>query len=120
VNEGGLHIVTEEQRVRAHDARRRAEICASCGRALGTDETVYIERFEVDWSNSMMAPVGSECASPELLAQTAGTEPERCAGCGRGVYYRLSHREHRWATCSKRCGARAANAKWAERMKTED
>jgi predicted RNA-binding Zn-ribbon protein involved in translation (DUF1610 family) len=92
VSEGGLHIVTEEQRERAHEARRRAEICASCGRALGTDETVYIERFAVDWSNSMMAPVGSECASPEFLAQIAGTEPERCASCGRGMHYRLSAR----------------------------
>src|SRR4051812_13581928 len=89
-SEGGLRIVTEEQRERAHGARHRAEICASCGRALGTGEIVYIERFAVDWSNSMMAPVGSECASPEFLAQTAGTEPEWCASCGRGVYYRMT------------------------------
>jgi hypothetical protein len=105
VSDGGLRIETEEEREQAHRARRRAEICAACGRALSADEIVYIERFSVDLSNSMTAPVGRECASPEFLAQITGTEPERCASCGRGVFYRISRSVRRRASCSHRCRA---------------
>ena len=38
MSEGRLHIVTEEQRRRAHDARCRAEICASWCRGLFVDD----------------------------------------------------------------------------------
>jgi hypothetical protein len=56
----------------------------------------------------VQAPVGRECASPETLARTAGREPERCAGCGRGVLYRETRGDRRRAFCSRDCRNRAA------------
>jgi hypothetical protein len=112
VSDGWLCIVTDDDRRRVHAARRDAGVCGACGRTLGVMETVYVERFETVRSR-LSAPVGKECASHELLASTGGAEPERCVGCGRGVYYRLEYPSRRQATCSKRCTNRAAAARAA-------
>jgi hypothetical protein len=103
-------LTTEEQREQLFTARRRGGMCAACGRVLSADEPAYIERFVVGgtWA---AAPVGVECASPELLQQVAGQEPERCAGCGRGVYYRMASSRRRQALCSRACGVRVQAAK---------
>jgi hypothetical protein len=108
-------LTTEEQRERFHMARRQGGQCVACGRALGADETVYIERFEGlgSWAT---APVGVECASPGFIDEREGQAPERCAGCGRGVYYRASNVRRRQALCSRACGARAQATK---RLKAE-
>jgi hypothetical protein len=96
-------LTTEERREQLYTARRYGGMCASCGRVLSADETVYIERFAGGgtWAEG---PVGVECASPELLHQVAGQEPERCAGCGRGVYYRGASTKRQRALCSRYCG----------------
>ena len=118
VSDERLSVTTEEQRERLHAARNGGGICAACGRALDDQETVYIERFTVDTrkfvarrgtgrGSQASAPVGIECASPDFLLQTAGQEPERCAGCGRPVFYRAARSRRRRALCSKRCAGRA-------------
>ena len=102
-------LTTEEQREQLYTARRRGGMCAGCGRVLSAAETVYIERFEIGpmagYGTVARAAVGGECASPELLHQVAGQEPERCAGCGRGVYYRVASTKRRQALCSRYCRA---------------
>ena len=105
-----LRIETEDERERLHAARYQAGICGACGRPLGAGETVYIERVVVVRSY-LHAPVGRECASPELLARAAGMEPERCAWCGRGIYYGAERTTRRQATCSRVCRGRVASAK---------
>jgi hypothetical protein len=105
-----LRIATEEDRERLYAARRHGGMCAACGRALDAGETVYLERFTVV-GTTVSGPVGRECASPDMLARTETVEPERCARCGRGVYYRPSGRRRGQALCSRLCGARAAAAK---------
>jgi hypothetical protein len=110
LSDGWLRVTTEEDRERVHAARRDAGICGACGRTLGVMETVYVERFEAVRSR-LSAPVGKECASHELLASTEGAEPERCAWCGRGVYYRLGNRGRGQALCSRLCTGRVRNAK---------
>ena len=85
-------LATDEERERLYAAKNRGGCCAACGRTLVADEPVYFERF-VFWQVgptrlTTQAPVGRECASPEALARTTGQEPERCAGCGRGLFYR--------------------------------
>ena len=109
-------LMTEEQRERLYLARRRGGMCAACGRALGADETVYIEQFEGPGS-WVTAPVGIECASPELLEQTKGQQPERCAGCGRGVYYRMASSRRQQTLCSRYCVTRAVATKRSARFK---
>ena len=111
---------TDEQIERMHDARARGGRCAWCGRALDDGETVYLERFLTGERrirqqgtgaprSAAQAPVGAECASPELLAETAGRESEPCAGCGRGVYYgAVRGSRRRRALCSRRCAVLAA------------
>src|SRR3954470_11872217 len=122
VSEKRLLIETEEGRDRLYEARRRGEICAGCGRALGEHESVYWERFEItgSYTSAAIAPVGAECASLELLQQMEGTEPERCASCGRGVFYRSQQRStRRQAACSRRCATRAGAAERAARATGE-
>jgi hypothetical protein len=130
MSEGRLRVTTEEDRERLHAARRTGRLCAACGRTLGDGETAYLERFlvgaralsgsqVVTYASDVYAPVGAECASSAFLEQTAGTEPERCAGCGRGVYYRSIRPTRRQALCSKRCAAHAATAKRMARVKRE-
>jgi hypothetical protein len=112
-----LRIVTEAQRERLHAARNQGGQCAGCGRALAADETVYIERFTVvEVSPSYVhAPVGVECASPELLQKAKDDEPERCAGCGRPVYYRVMRRGRHRALCSRPCVNRTSAAERSAR-----
>ena len=114
-------LTTEEQRERFHMARRRGGQCVGCGRALGANETVYIERFEIGptagYGVIARAAVGVECASSAFVDEMEGQVPERCAGCGRGVYYRASRVRRRQALCSRACSARALATK---RRKAED
>jgi hypothetical protein len=105
-----LRIATEEDRERLYAARRNGGMCAACGRALDAGETAYLEWFAVA-GRRVYGPVGKECASPEMLARSAETEPERCTTCGRGVYYRPSTRRRTQAACSRRCAARATAAR---------
>ena len=113
-------ITTEEQLEQFHLARRRGGQCIACGRALANGEAVYIERFDIERFDiglltgrgaSATAPVGAECASRGFLEEMAGQEPERCAGCGRGVYYRQPSTRRQQALCSRACGARVQTAK---------
>ena len=131
VSEERLRVVTEEQRERLRAARRTGGMCAACGKTLGDDEVAYLERFllgarvlsgshVVTYASDAYAPVGAECASAAFLEQTAGTEPERCAGCGRGVHYRAVRPTRRQALCSKRCVARAATIRRMARAKGEE
>ena len=110
---------TDQQIDRMHMARRVGGFCTWCGRQLNDGETVYIDQFLtgerrlrpdglVAYRSIANAPVGAECASPELLEEIAGQAPERCAGCGRGVYYRVVRAIRRRALCSRRCMALAA------------
>src|SRR4051794_18664163 len=91
--------MTDEQIALMHTARLRGGQCGWCGRALNDGEPVYFEQIlvgtrrirqdgPVKHRSMAYAPVGIECASPELLAQTTGQTPDRCATCGRGVIYR--------------------------------
>ena len=105
---------TEEQIERMQMARHLGDMCGWCGRELAEGETVYIEQFHVGTKRVRLhgailhraiafAPVGRECASPELLQATASYEPEPCVQCGRDVVYRQSRANRRRATCSRRC-----------------
>jgi hypothetical protein len=115
---------TEEQRKQFHAARDYGAICAACGRVFETGELVYIERFGTSPTGSRpasaWAPVGRECASPELLERTQDQEPEQCAGCGRGVYYGATRGNRFRALCSMRCTRRADIARNARRRQAED
>jgi predicted nucleic acid-binding Zn ribbon protein len=119
-----LRITTEEQRERLHAARRQGGLCSACGREFDAAEPVYWERFVVDvdrfaeaaagrYRSTPEAPVGAECASSDFVGELAGREPELCAGCGRPVYYRATHRAHRRALCSRRCANIAKRRKAA-------
>jgi hypothetical protein len=121
VSDEQLSVTTEAQRERLHAARNRGGMCAACGRAMDDQETVYIERFTVDTRKSPArrgtgrgsvanGPVGVECASPDFLLRTAGQEPERCAGCGRPLFYREANLRRHRALCSKACAGRANRA----------
>jgi hypothetical protein len=114
VSDERLHVTTEEQRELFHAARRSGEQCAACGRAFSADETVYIQRFAVPlihYPSTGVGPVGAECASPELLRRVEGSEPERCAGCGRPVYYRRVRTNRQRPTCSRRCSGHLDRAR---------
>jgi hypothetical protein len=121
VSDDPRRLTTFEQRDRLQTARKRGGLCAVCGRSLGDGKPVYWEQLVVDIERSvegrtsrywttLKAPVGRECASPEILEETKGQEPERCAGCGRPVYYRPNRPNRRRALCSKYCGPRASRA----------
>jgi hypothetical protein len=119
-NDDPRRLATEEQRERFHLARRRGGLCAACGRSLEDDEAVYVERFTLrpetgrqTWS---YGPVGAECASPERVREAEQAEPERCAGCGRAMHYRLTSARRQTAICSRRCRGRALY----KRPKAED
>jgi hypothetical protein len=115
-------LTTDEQRERLQRAKTSRGLCAACGRALGDDEPVYIERVVVGTkrfagsraryhTTYVQAPVGIECASPEFLSELGGREPERCAGCGRGVFYRKARGNRHRALCSRYCANRATVGK---------
>jgi hypothetical protein len=124
-----LRRLTAEQRDRVYAARKSGGLCAACDRTLSGDEPVYIERF---WVSTKLfrdpsaagsrvfaeGPVGVECVSPEFLEETKTAEPERCDGCGRGVYYRTRRPRRRWVACSQVCRSRSNTAgerAWRER-----
>jgi hypothetical protein len=119
------HIVTDEQQQRLHDARRTGDLCAGCGRDLTVDEPVWQEGFTRPGMGAAMylAPVGVECVSPSFLALTRDVEPERCAGCGRGVHYLPDApqpgRARIRAVCSRRCGTRATVANQRKHTESE-
>ena len=106
-------VLTDEGRVRAQLAKTRGGLCGRCGRALAEGEAVWMERL-LAWTRAhrrrtpvtWTIPVGEECASPTFRADTEGTEPERCVGCGRGVYSRADRRRRARALCSRRCAGR--------------
>ena len=104
-----LRLTTEAQRERFHLARRQGGQCVACGRVLSPGETVYIERFDMGPLTrrgvTATAPVGVECVSRGFLEEMEGQQPERCAGCGRGVYYRRPSTRRQQALCSRACGA---------------
>ena len=115
-------LVTHEQRERLHVARGRGGLCAACGRALDDGEPVYVDTVVIDipqpagqrvggYRTTVKAPLGAECASPALLARMAGSEPERCTGCGRPMYYAVRRSTRTRATCSRRCRSRNNTAK---------
>ena len=115
-------LTTEAQRQQFERARDRGDGCAACGRDIGDQETVYIEPFldERTFARrvgrfSRSASVGIECASTEILEGAQGRVPERCAWCGRGVYYRLANPRRRRAVCSRWCARRASNTKLLRR-----
>jgi hypothetical protein len=109
-------------------ARRRGGLCGACGRALGNDEAIYIEKVIVGpgrggsaWVShrvAAVAPVGAECVSPAFMQQTGGVEAERCVGCNRPVYYRSVRPNRRRVVCSIRCANRVdATRRAAKRAK---
>lgn len=116
-------ITTEAERERFNAARDVGGLCAACGRTLGDDEPVYIDQMLLDrnafaasgvrWGQALVrrdAPLGAECASPELLAHLERRTPERCAGCGRAMYYAKVRAQRRRAVCSYACRTRADRA----------
>jgi hypothetical protein len=105
-----LRIETEKERERAHAARYLGGTCAVCGRRLGINEPVYLERLRVAGSY-LWAPVGAECASQGMLEGVAGTPPGRCPACGRDVYRHPGAPKRQSPTCSRRCRAQAATAR---------
>jgi hypothetical protein len=121
-----LLVTTEKQRDLLHRGRRAGGMCGACGRTFGSDETVYWEVILIDimqtaegrpsgYRTTLEAPVGRECVSSDFLAEMEGRQPERCAECGRGVFYRVSRvRRHRVA-CSWICRDRAGAAERATR-----
>jgi hypothetical protein len=111
-----LHRVaeTQERLDRLDLSWTAGGLCGWCGRPLDAAETVYVDRFTVvapdlvrpssmRGRDRMLAPVGIECATPELLAAVAGREPEPCVSCGRGVLYRQANGNRVRVTCSRRC-----------------
>ena len=113
--------VTPEAREWVERAKAQGGLCAGCGRALGADEPVYMARAwigmklfgnpsSLDSRIVVDAPFGVECISPGFRAGTEGAEPERCAGCGRGVYYEASSRRRHRTACSARCRKRTGKA----------
>ena len=106
-------VTTDEQRAWLSAARRCGGRCAACGRPLAADEPVYVERFMLTRMVPVEAPIGAECASSGLLAETGGRDPERCAGCCRPIYYRAVRWNRRLALCSRRCRYRYVAARQA-------
>ena len=117
-------VTTEEGRERLSIARHRGGMCAACGRTLGDDEPVYIERVAFDrkpltapgawWFRPTVfrdAALCAGCASPGLLARTTGRTPEPCEHCGRPMYYAKARAQRQRAMCSKRCHNRAAEGR---------
>ena len=119
-------VVTEDALDRLHLARQRGGVCATCGKALHPQEPVFWERVVIDIDRSGLgsgryttireAPVATECASAGLREAASGRAPERCAGCGRGVYYRARNPRRHRAVCSKSCANRAVAAAKREKV----
>jgi ribosome-binding protein aMBF1 (putative translation factor) len=112
---------TQDQVDLLRAARTRGGLCSACGRQLELGETVYFDRFGVGTVRPRplapvrprsynFAPVGAECASPELLQHGQAQDAEPCAGCGRGVVHPGAKRTRKRASCSLWCGSRASAA----------
>ena len=120
MSDDARRALSEEDRARIRTARRDGGLCGLCGRALAEGEPVWMERVEVGTYHSgrgaiyWRAPVCAACASPAFRAKTEGTGPERCAGCGRGLYYAGSGGRRRLALCSTRCSSRYQGARARE------
>ena len=120
MSDDARRVLTEEERVLVRIAKAYGLVCGSCGRPLAEGETVWIQRLGIGPTSSgrgaiyWRAPVCAACASPAFRAETAGAEPERCAGCGRGVYYGVGARRRRLALCSRTCGSRYRRARARE------
>jgi hypothetical protein len=111
-------------------APEQGGFCGWCSRVFGPDYAAYYDRFligeaqhsthgAVTHRTILFAPVGIECASPELIAETAGRTPAPCAQCSRGVFY-LHARSHRqWVTCSRRCEQYLAMGRTARKKVVE-
>jgi hypothetical protein len=88
-------------------ARSMGGTCAACGRALAGDEPIWMERLDIVDAGrrvgSYRAPVGRECASPELVRES---ETAACLSCGRGIHYGPTPRPRDLVLCSKRCCGR--------------
>ena len=112
MSDDARRVLSEEERARARLAKAYALVCGSCGKPLAEGETVWMQRLGVGPTYSgrgaiyWRAPVCRACASPALRAETEGAEPERCAGCGRGVHYASGAHRGRVALCSRTCGSR--------------
>jgi hypothetical protein len=117
VSDDDRRPLSEEERARLHEARYRGGLCAACGRALAEGEAVWFERFAAPGVYGQVwpwwAPVGEECAAPETLRAAQGVEPERCLGCGRGMYRSPSGRAG-LPFCSRRCSRRYHQARAEE------
>lgn len=107
-------VETRDQLQRLQRAKSAGGLCGWCERDLDGAETVYIDAFTVagilrrgpvlgQVPAYLRAPVGSECAAPDLLAAVEGREPEPCVGCGRSVVYLQPFDRRRRMTCSRRC-----------------
>ncbi len=116
-------VETQEALDRLHLARKRGGLCAACGKALHPREPVYWERVVVDidrsaiglrhYTTAFEAPVATECVSAAFRTAMSGQPAEPCAGCGRGVYYRVPNPRRRRAACCQRCRVRAQAAERA-------
>ena len=77
---------------------------------------MYIERFHDvrgRWHNRAKGPVGAECASRQLRRDAMSREAERCAGCGRPMYYGVESARRTRALCSQACRHLAAKRRQA-------
>jgi hypothetical protein len=120
VSDDARRVLTEEERARIQAARRNGDTCGRCGRTLGEGETIWVTRIAVRGEyggvTHWRAPVGVECIAPTARAATAGAEPERCAGCGRGIYEAMLSPgpRPRRVLCSQRCRIRYDRARAKE------
>jgi len=120
VSDDARRVLTEEEQALARIAKAYGLTCGSCGKPLAEGETVWIQRLGVGPTysgrgvTSWRAPVCGACAAPAFRAETEGAEPERCAGCGRGVHYGAGARRSRLALCSRTCGSRYRRARAKE------
>ena len=115
-NDDPHDVTTDEERERFHLARRRGGTCAACGRTLAPDEPVWVERFAIGpvghgRTGRAYGAVGAECASSESRHRAQARESERCAGCGRSMYYRVADPRRRQALCSRTCANLASAAR---------
>jgi hypothetical protein len=110
-------VRTVAQTALMHEARAYGARCGWCGRGFQVPEPLCIERFRtgemrhrrdgpVTHRTISQAPVGQECASPELLHQLDRLTPDTCVNCGRAVYYRLPQWRQRVPCCSRLCSRR--------------
>ena len=102
--------LSEDERTLIQAARARGDVCAGCGRALAVGEPVWWAAFAVSGAygrrSRQWAPVGRECAPPELVREAEAKGPERCLGCARDIYYGSIGYPRDLVLCSKRCRGR--------------